>query len=221
MSTTLIKMITCRINSRPLARFMKEIQQDYSDENYRNTKERSIFNSYNKLSYRFITITVPSMTLVLVTYFTREALTSVLSVMSNSTLEYQLPYKIRPLIKPKDSMSFFLGCIYQSLSIPLIISAYVGVDCLFASLAIHITAQFAILKHRIEESLKDRERGIRKVIIEHCRLIRLAETLEDNFTAIIFQQLLATTFQLCLTGYQMLVILKTSMGYLSVLRKFL
>ncbi|XP_014612264.1 PREDICTED: odorant receptor 47a-like [Polistes canadensis] len=205
MSTTLMKMITCRINSRPIARFLKEIQQDFSDKNYRNTEERSIFYYYNKLSYRFIAITVSSMTLVLVSYFVREALTSVQSVMPNATFEYQLPYKIKPLIKPKNTMSFLLGCIYQSLSIPLIVSAYVGVDCLFASSALHITAQFAILKHRIAESLEDSERGLRKVILEHCRLIRLAETLEDNFTAIIFQQLLATTFQLCLAGYQMLV----------------
>ncbi|XP_043488941.1 uncharacterized protein LOC122515605 [Polistes fuscatus] len=197
MSTTLMKMITCRINSRPIARFLKEIQQDFSYENYRNTEERSIFYHYNKLSYRFIAITVPSMTLVLVSYFVREALTSVQSGNVLHTIINVL--------------------LFDYLSIPLIVSAYVGVDCLFASSALHITAQFVILKHRIAESLEDSKRGIRNVILEHCRLIsiisevysthfRLAETLEDTFTAIIFQQLLATTFQLCLAGYQMLVV---------------
>ncbi|KAF7383024.1 hypothetical protein HZH68_014873 [Vespula germanica] len=125
--------------------------------------------------------------------------------MSNSTLEYQLPYTIKPIVKPYDSTSFLLGCVYQCPCIPMIVSGYIGIDCLFASSALHVTAQFAILKHRITKSLKDCERGIREIIVEHCHLIKLAETLEDNFTGIIFQQLLGITFQLCISGYHMLV----------------
>ncbi|KAL2713488.1 odorant receptor 9a-like [Vespula squamosa] len=205
MFITLTKMITCRINSRSIGRFLKEVQRNVFDENYGDEEERSIFRRYNKLSYRFVTINVPMMTVILVSYFVNAALTSALLVMSNSTLEYQLPYKIKPIVKPHDSTSFLFGCLYQFLCIPMIVSGYVGIDCLFTSSAFHVTARFAILKHRITKSLKDCERDVREIIVEHCHLIGLAETLEDNFTGIIFQQLLGTTLQLCISGYHMLV----------------
>lgn len=92
--------------------------------------------------------------------------------MSNSTLEYQLPYTIKPIVKPYDSTSFLLGCVYQCPCIPMIVSGYIGIDCLFASSALHVTAQFAILKHRITKNLKNCERGIREIIVEHCHLIK-------------------------------------------------
>lgn len=75
---TLTKMFTCRINSRSIGRFLREIQRNVFDENYEDEEERSIFHHYNKLSYKFIATIVPMMTVVIISYFLNSALTSIL-----------------------------------------------------------------------------------------------------------------------------------------------
>ncbi|XP_046828558.1 uncharacterized protein LOC124428491 isoform X2 [Vespa crabro] len=124
--------------------------------------------------------------------------------MRNSSLEYELPYKTRTMVKLDDITTYTLYSIYQWLIVITMISGYVGSDCLFASLALHITGQFAILRCKVVEAFEDTDgynRGMKKLVIKHHRLIRLAETLEDGFNIMIFQQLLGTTLNLCVSGY--------------------
>ncbi|KAK2574900.1 hypothetical protein KPH14_012716 [Odynerus spinipes] len=78
MLTTLTKVATFRINGRSIGQFLKEIQQDFSDESYKNAKEKGIFFYYNKLSYKFVTITIPLMSFVLIAYFLQAAASSVI-----------------------------------------------------------------------------------------------------------------------------------------------
>ncbi|XP_047367892.1 odorant receptor 4-like [Vespa velutina] len=204
----LIKITICRLNRRLIAQLLIEIHGDFSVENYANEKEKLIFLDYNKLSYRFIAITIVSMSFVIGLYFFKAIITSVLTVMRNSSLEYELPYKTRTMFELNDITTYTLYSIYQWLIVVTILSGYVGSDCLFASLALHITGQFAILRCKVVGAFEDTDgykRGMKKLVIKHHRLIRLAETLEDGFNIMIFQQLLGTTFNLCVSGYYALV----------------
>ncbi|KAI4491590.1 hypothetical protein M0804_002982 [Polistes exclamans] len=45
---------------------------------------------------------------------------------------------------------------------------------------------------------------MKNLIVRHVRLIRLSESLEDEFNLMILQQLVGNTFQLCLLGYDTL-----------------
>lgn len=95
--------------------------------------------------------------------------------MANSSLEYKLPYKIKPLLKPYDAKRYAFGCIHESLRILMFISGYVGTDCLLASTGFHLTGQLAILNCRVKYVLNDSDgslQGIRKMILRHHRLIK-------------------------------------------------
>ncbi|KAL2734675.1 odorant receptor 82a-like [Vespula maculifrons] len=99
-------------------------------------------------------------------------------------------------------------CLYQTLVVPVITLGYVGFDCLFTNLAFHITAQFGILSYTIKEILDDPndfQCNMKKLVLRHYKLIRQAETLEDNFNVLILQQLMGSTFQLCISGYNTLL----------------
>ncbi|XP_046837411.1 odorant receptor 13a-like [Vespa crabro] len=127
--------------------------------------------------------------------------------ITNSTSEYKLPYKIKPLLKPYDAKTYAFGCIHEFLRILMIISANSGTDCLLASTGFHLTGQLAILNCRAKEILKETDvsqQGIHKIILRHHRLIRLADILEDSFSVVICQQLLGTTIQICISSYQIL-----------------
>ncbi|KAF7378711.1 hypothetical protein HZH66_015498 [Vespula vulgaris] len=46
---------------------------------------------------------------------------------------------------------------------------------------------------------------MKALVFRHYKLIRQAETLEDNFSVMILQQLMGTTFHLCISGYYALI----------------
>ncbi|KAL2732095.1 odorant receptor 13a-like, partial [Vespula squamosa] len=119
------------------------------------------------------------------------------SVMANFSIEYKLPYKIKPLLKPYDAKSYASGCIYQFFGKTVVLSGYVGTDRLLACTGFHLTGQLAILKCRVKEFLKnnhDTHGRIRRMILRHYRLISLTE-LERvyRFTFLIYVCLLSCT----------------------------
>ncbi|KAL2741567.1 LOW QUALITY PROTEIN: odorant receptor 13a-like isoform X2 [Vespula squamosa] len=87
--------------------------------------------------------------------------------------------KFIPLLKPYDAKSYAFGCIHQFFGITLVLSVYVGTDCLLACTGFHLTCQLAIsfqLASRLKEFLKnnhDSHGRIRQMILRHYRLIRL------------------------------------------------
>nr|XP_050868549.1 odorant receptor 13a-like [Vespula vulgaris] len=207
MVMTLMKFGMCRMKYQSLSTFLKETENDYTIDNYKTKEERLIFMKYNKFSYIFIMAALPSMTFIILLYYFKTVIPGIIMVMTNSTSVYKLPYKIKPLLKPYDAKSYVFGCIHEFLRITMVLSAYVGTDCLLASTGFHLTGQLAILKCRMKEILKDTDgsrQGIHKMILRHHRLIRLAAILEDSFNIVICQQLLGTTIQICISSYQIL-----------------
>ncbi|KAF7379258.1 hypothetical protein HZH68_017103 [Vespula germanica] len=89
----------------------------------------------------------------------------------------------------------------------MVISGYLGTDCFFTTTGLHLTGQLAVLKCKVKNILNDADgprKAIRKVILGHHRLIRLADLLEDSFNLIIGQHLFGTTILLCISSYRML-----------------
>ncbi|KAL2733076.1 odorant receptor 13a-like, partial [Vespula squamosa] len=99
-------------------------------------------------------------------------------LMRNSTSEYKLSYKIKPLVKPYNAKSYVFDCIHEFLRIIMIISGYLGIHCFFASIGFRLIGQLAILK--------------------------LADLFEDSFNIVIGQHLFRTTILLCISRYRML-----------------
>ncbi|KAL2729728.1 odorant receptor 13a-like [Vespula squamosa] len=131
----------------------------------------------------------------------------ILRIMINSTSEYKLPYKIKPLVKPYNVKSYVFDCIHEFLRIIMIISGYLGIHCFFASIGFHLIGQLAILKCKVKNVFNNTDgprQGIRKIILGHHRLIRLADLFEDSFNIVIGQHLFRTTILLCIPRYRML-----------------
>lgn len=96
--------------------------------------------------------------------------------MTNSSVEYKLPYKIKLLLKPNDAKSYVFGCIDEFLRTIIVIFGYVGTYCLVTCAGFHLTGQLAIFRFRVKDILDDpygSRRGIQKIIHRHHRLIRL------------------------------------------------
>ncbi|XP_046837404.1 odorant receptor 22c-like [Vespa crabro] len=214
---TLTKITMCWMNRRSLRRLLVEVQNNFIVDNYNTIEKRFIFMKYTKLAKYYFLVAVPTMTIAGAFYYIQELMPNVRMAITNSSLSYKLPYKTRTIIDIRDIRIYICLCIYQMLVIPCITLGFVGFDCLFTNLAFHITAQFGILSCTIREILDDSngfQCNIRKLVFQHYKLISgnynlftkvQAESLENNFNVIILQQLMGTTLQLCISGYNTLL----------------
>ncbi|KAL2741586.1 odorant receptor 22c-like [Vespula squamosa] len=205
---TLTKITICRVNRKSLGRLLVEIENNLIVDDYNTLEKKFILLKYTKMAkYNFL-ITFISMTIAIGLYYIAGMIPNIKIAIKNSSLGYTLPYKTRAIINIDDTRVYFCVCLYQMLIVPIVIIGYVGFDCLFTHLAFYITAQFGILSCKVREILNDCNSfrlNIKTLVFRHYELIRQAETLEDNFNVMILQQLMGTTFHLCISGYNALV----------------
>ncbi|KAL2741442.1 odorant receptor 13a-like [Vespula squamosa] len=172
---TVIKISVLRIKCSSLLRFLVETKADNTADNYKNDEERLIFLKYNNLSYKFIIILFPWSAFLAFFYYFKAVVPYIFRIMRNSTSEYKLSYKIKPLVKPYNAKSYVFDCIHEFLRIIMIISGYLGIYCFFASIGFHLIGQLAILKCKVKNVFNNTDgprQGIRKIILGHHRLIR-------------------------------------------------
>ncbi|XP_043685244.1 odorant receptor 82a-like isoform X1 [Vespula pensylvanica] len=205
---TLTKITTCWLNRESLGHLLIELDDNFIVHNYNTLEKRFIFMKYTKLAKYYFLIAVTSMSVAVGLYYVNEMIPNVKIAIGNSSTGYKLPYKTRNIVDISDIRVYICLCLYQTLVVPVITLGYVGFDCLFTNLAFHITAQFGILSYTIKEILDDPndfQCNMKKLVLRHYKLIRQAETLEDNFNVLILQQLMGSTFQLCISGYNTLL----------------
>nr|XP_031847372.1 odorant receptor 63a-like [Nomia melanderi] len=85
-----------------------------------------------------------------------------------------------------------------------------GNDGLFFSLTMHLCGQFEVLKMRLAEIEIEKSGYRRKIgmlVKRHCRLVLLADDLEQSFNVVMLVQLLMSLLLLCVEGFMMIVCL--------------
>ncbi|KAL2734682.1 odorant receptor 4-like isoform X1 [Vespula maculifrons] len=208
LTMTLTKVMIIRVNRKALSKLFTEIKEYSLTEKYETKEEKMTFLNYTKLPPRFIAITVCSMTMSDILYYTNGLFFGIQIVKENNSMGYQLPYRTLD-VDIRDIRIYALICVYQITYIASILFGYVGFDCMFVNLSIQVIAQFAILSYKVKTELnysKNYHEGMKKLVLRHYRLIRLTEELEDNFNIPIMQQLLGTTLHICICGYYVLMI---------------
>ncbi|XP_043265623.1 odorant receptor 24a-like [Colletes gigas] len=101
----------------------------------------------------------------------------------------------------------------QAAQIFVNVVAHCGNDGFFFYLTMHLCGQFEVLKMNFAEIETDksghRER-IGLLVKRHCRLLVLADDLEQSFNMVMLIQLLMSTMLLCVEGFTMLVCLNAN-----------
>ncbi|XP_046837418.1 uncharacterized protein LOC124432479 [Vespa crabro] len=208
----LLKICICRMNRNGLAEILKEVKVDLIPERYKTNEEKIAFLNYNNFSLMIVKITLGTSTTSAMLYFLSFLAINIEMVIANSSYGYVLPYKTPPLIEPTNLTIYIFLCLYEFLIVLILIFGYVGTDCLFISLVLHVSGVFSALSCKVKHVLnnpENRKRRIKKLILRHIRLVRLADTLESNFNIMILQQLVGSTLHLSLLGYDSLACIAT------------
>ncbi|KAL2732097.1 odorant receptor 13a-like [Vespula squamosa] len=226
----LLKISICKIKRKSLAKFIDDIRSDFTLTNYYFDEEKMAFINYNKFSRKFvIVLLIGSFVASSMYYFFSLAINVeiecfwyYITVLTNSSYGYRLPYRVWLLIEPTNVVTYACLCLYQFLIIPSIVFGYVGTDCLFVSLVLHVSGLFSALSYKVKYVLNDscdREKRLKQLIIRHVRLIRLSESLEEDFNLVILLQLIGSILQFCIVGYDALV--RSANGDITMLLSFL
>ncbi|KAK2588073.1 hypothetical protein KPH14_004138 [Odynerus spinipes] len=96
----------------------------------------------------------------------------------------------------------------QAMQIFVNATSHCGTDGLFFGIVMYVCGQFELCRMNFADLGRDESRSGEKIgslVRRHCRLIRLADNLEEAFNMIILVQLLMSAFLLCVEGFQMLV----------------
>ncbi|KAL2711916.1 odorant receptor 13a-like [Vespula squamosa] len=78
MFMTLTKFVVCRMKRQPLAKFLAGKENDHIIHNYKTKGERLIFTKYKKIATKFIVITIPWVTLVLLLHYFKAVIPTIL-----------------------------------------------------------------------------------------------------------------------------------------------
>ncbi|XP_046837306.1 uncharacterized protein LOC124432408 isoform X1 [Vespa crabro] len=171
----LLKISICRMNSNSLAEIFKEIKVDLIPERYKTDEEKIAFLNYNNFSIKLVKITLVTCTTTVMLSYLSVLATNIEMVIANSSYGYVLPYKTPPLIEPTNLTIYVLLCLYEFLSVVIIIFGYIGTDCLLISLVLHVSGVFSALSCKVKhvlENPENRKRRIKKLILRHIRLVR-------------------------------------------------
>ncbi|XP_018396342.1 PREDICTED: odorant receptor 4-like [Cyphomyrmex costatus] len=200
------KMFICRRSCETMIKFLKSIEIDFTTKMYDNVQEKMVYLYYNKIALFFVKMSTFLAGLAATLYYFRTFFEN-WSAMMSGNFSYKLPYPVHPFFEIKDTSTYICICVYLALAVAIIICGYAGPDAFVLSMALHICGQFAVLSCKVNHLLKDHEnyhRNISNIVLRHYHLIRLAETLENNFNIICLQQTLGTVLLLCFTLYHML-----------------
>ncbi|KAF7383143.1 hypothetical protein HZH68_014992 [Vespula germanica] len=218
----LLKISICKIKRKSLAKFIDDIRSDFILTNYYYDEEKMAFINYNKFSRKFVIVLLIASFVASSMYYFLSLAMNIEIVLTNSSYGYRLPYKVWLLKEPTNIVTYVCLCFYQFLIIPSIVFGYVGTDCLFVSLVLHVSGLFSALSYKVKYVLNDtcdREKRLKQLIIRHVRLIRLSELLEEDFNLVILLQLIGSILQFCIVGYDALV--RSADGNTTMLLSFL
>ncbi|KAI4476585.1 hypothetical protein M0804_013479 [Polistes exclamans] len=173
--TAVLKMSICKIKRKTLSNFLEDIKPDFNENNYNSNEEKVAFINYNKCSRNFVITLLVASFGASTMYYSLSLAVNVKAVLGNSSYGCRLPYKVWLFIEPTNVLTYICLCCYQALIIPCIFLGYVGTDCLFICLVLHVSGLFSALSHKIKYVLNDssdHQRNLRQLIIKHVRLIR-------------------------------------------------
>ncbi|XP_058808733.1 odorant receptor 4-like [Phymastichus coffea] len=106
-------------------------------------------------------------------------------------------------------------------------SAFSAIDAFFAVLMLHLCAQLAILRKTLSKLVNDPRKNIKDgvfinmigcLVERHEHLNKFASVIEKSFNTMFLGQMVASSFALCLQGYQLVVITSNTENGLSLLQ---
>ncbi|XP_054004795.1 uncharacterized protein LOC128890381 [Hylaeus anthracinus] len=186
------------------------MRRDIADETcFENEEEKRLYFNYNILSRRINKYSALLTILNIVVMYVRPVLHLATSFhRDNSTITYQLPFRVHLIFDYNTPRLYALMYLYQ-LPVTYIPMYHIAEIGLIVNTVLHLCAKLSILSYRIRniqpkpsERFKD---NIRRAVVMHLELTRLSKTLNDSFRAILLIELISRGFRLGLVLYVVLI----------------
>ncbi|XP_055844571.1 odorant receptor 85c-like [Episyrphus balteatus] len=200
------KMISLIYNRSVMVKTLNEFRMIYPSKHLEKTFKLQKYLKKYLLIERFITGFFKSITIF---YCIFPVILCLTELVRNREFTYRTPLMLWYPIEIRNNYGFYIFTYLQqtwaSFEVAIII---LGTDlCLFSSL-LQLCMHLEVIKRNILNIKPDKteiaEKKLKKQIIYHQMVLRLAEKINDIFTPSVLFSLLASSFIICFTGYQLL-----------------
>nr|AKO89992.1 odorant receptor 28 [Microplitis mediator] len=211
----LVRIAMLKKYNRQLGEVVNEAFKDYDARIYRTDEERQVFIDYMKKAKLFIKLLCAFVTMTATSYYAKPITSpppppeGELDVeMENATMSFILPYRFHLFYQVNDSRTWALT--YLSHFPFVFVSGFgqTAADCLMVTLVFHVSGKLASLAIRISEINTEPgvcKQELRSIIIEHDRLLKMGQSIEEAFSETLLAHLIGATSLVCILGYQLLV----------------
>ncbi|RLZ02270.1 Odorant receptor 20 [Cephus cinctus] len=208
LSMIFLKIFIYRIISNELRELIQYIQEDYSEIVYSTANEIKTFLQYTLLSKRIVQCLLITCGFTTVLFYMQPLTTQLLAYNEgNSSTSFILPFHIRLFFDVTQARIYYIIYACEIFVVPLVLCGFIGTDCLLITLVLHICGQISILTMQVGILLDDprnlREK-LKRIVIRHCRLLRLFANLQSAYSAFLLQELFGITFLMCLGSYNVI-----------------
>nr|AXM05233.1 odorant receptor [Campoletis chlorideae] len=205
-----VKMLVLRYSS-PLTNIIQQIQARSNEDSYRDEKEKDLYLEYNAIGRKFfLTGSYVAIGAVII-YHLKPFEDIIKAVLQNETIPFILPYRMRLFFSIPDTRTYVLLYLSQS---PMLYYYYCHTIsvCFLCTLIVHVCGEMSILAYRIRKinqssssnNNNNPEIALRDVAIEHQKIIRTAETIDDVFNIVLLEELVISTMLIGLAAYSVL-----------------
>ncbi|XP_076279113.1 odorant receptor 82a [Lasioglossum baleicum] len=210
-----LKAVMFRLNMHHVLPLLAVVKRDVEHGLYQSQEEQRTVVWYNVAATMFSTSSALSLFFVPTLFYAKPIVSCLLSNYDNCTLPYELPMKVNPVYEVTEmyTYAFFCVCLVP-VSMMLTIGA-TGADSLLVTLNFYLCSQLSILSQRVRNIDSDPQKhlsNMRILVERHIELLRLASTLAETFSSLMFVQTVGLIFSLCIVIYQLLMTSESTGG---------
>ncbi|XP_052863139.1 odorant receptor 4-like [Anopheles cruzii] len=208
IALTNVKMILCNVKRSEIISLINQVQTEwmkFCELVAATTKKVRLFTIIYTSLFGFLGLEFGMLPLFKLIYYT---------VFSSGTANYTvtLPYTQRYFYSTEGNVSFTVTYFWIIVAVYLIVMSLSAFDCLFATLAMHITGLFKLLNLEVDQMSVELRAGVdakqmrqtfKRIVLKHKTYLSLIDRLEDAFSFYMILQFLTSSIVLCVVLYEL------------------
>ncbi|XP_044001351.1 uncharacterized protein LOC122847613 [Aphidius gifuensis] len=215
----LVRIAMLKKYNRKLGDIINEAIKDYDYKLYKTTEEKKVFIDYIKRAKLFCKLLCIFVAMTASSYYVKPITSpppqpppsSTINdddfIINNLTKPFILPYRFYLFHQVNDFKMYVITYVSQ---FPFVFVSGFGqtaADCLMVSLVFHICGKLAVLSIKISTinpNINFCKKQLNEIIIEHNRLLKMGQDIEEAFSETLLIHLVGATSLVCILGYQLL-----------------
>ncbi|XP_052863138.1 odorant receptor 4-like [Anopheles cruzii] len=215
IALTIVKMVLCNVKRSEIISLINQVQTEWMEYESSMRSEIGELVAATTKKVRLFTIIYTLLFGVLGLEFGLLPVTRLIyyKVFGSGTTNYTitLPYTQRSFYSIEGTTSFTITYFWIIVAVYLLVMSLSALDCVFDTLAMHITGLFKLLNAEVDQMSVELRAGVdakqmrqtfKRLVLKHKTYLALIDRLEDAFSVYMIFQFVTSSIVICVVLYQ-------------------